>query len=105
MTREVTVEVTQIVEIPVNSHAHPDLPIDTPTPTLSPTSAASPTITQTPVPPVVSILVHTQCLYGPAPVYLNKYEILANSAQWVIGRNQDGTWLLVDGTDHKTPAG
>jgi len=104
VTREVTVEVTQIVEIPVTLTPTPTpIPIDTPTPTLSPTSAASPTITQTLVPPVVSILVHTQCLYGPDPVYLNKYEILANSAQWVIGRNQDGTWLLVDGTDHKTP--
>jgi hypothetical protein len=55
------------------------------------------------VPPVVAILVHTACLYGPDPVYLSRYDILANSVQWVIGRNQDGTWVLVSGTDHKNP--
>ena len=104
VTREVVREVTRIVEVPVTVTPSP-IPVDTdtPAPTQTPTAAASPTITLTPVPPVVTILVHTQCLYGPDPAYLNKYELLAASQQVVIGRNQDSSWLYVQGSDHKNP--
>lgn len=108
VTREVTQEVTRIVEVPVTVTPTPmplntDTPAPTPTNTAAPTSAIPPTITLTPVPPAVSVLVHTQCLYGPDPVYLNKYELLKGSHQWVIGRNQDSRWLVVQGADHKDP--
>ena len=108
VNREVTREVTRIVEVPVTvtptrTPFDTDTPTLTPTNTLPPTSAASPTPRLTSVPPVVAIQVHTQCLYGPDPIYLNKYELLAGSPQWVLGRNQDSSWLLVDGTDHKIP--
>jgi hypothetical protein len=102
VTHEVTQEVTRIVEIPVTDTATPT-PVDTDTPTSTPTSAVSPTNTPIPEPPAVTVLIHTQCLFGPDPVYLRKYELLAASHQVVIGRNQDSNWLLVKGTDHKDP--
>jgi hypothetical protein len=108
VTREVTQEVTRIVEVPVTvtptaTPVNTDTPAPTPTNTALPTSAFPPTVTVTPVPPAVTVLVHTLCLYGPDPVYLSKYELLADSHQWVIGRNQDSTWLYVQGPDHKNP--
>jgi hypothetical protein len=108
VTRQVTREVTRIVEIPVTltptqTPVDTDTPLPTPTLTASPTSAESPTITLTPVPAAVTILIHTQCFYGPDTVYLGRYELLAASHQWVIGRNMDGNWLDVQGPDHKEP--
>jgi hypothetical protein len=108
VTRQVTVEVTRLVEIPVTiTPTQTPFMTDTPTPLppipATPTKGPTPTITGTRIPPAVSVQVHTQCLYGPDAIYLNKYEILANTPQWVVGRNQDATWLLVDGSDHKDP--
>ncbi|HEX7434225.1 MAG TPA: hypothetical protein VF326_11275 [Anaerolineaceae bacterium] len=106
VTRQVMVEVTRIVEIPVT--LAPTLtPFLTSTPTRLPSIAAtltrgpSPTSALTPVPAAVTVQVRTQCLYGPSAVYLNKYDLLADSQQSAIGRNQDSSWLLVQGADHK----
>ncbi|MGB8215179.1 MAG: hypothetical protein WCE68_16640 [Anaerolineales bacterium] len=102
VTQEVTQVVTQIVDVPVT--VTPTLtPVDTDTPTPTPTNADSPTITPTPEPAAITVLIHTQCLYGPDPAYISKYEILAGSQQIVIGRNQDSSWLYVQGIDHKNP--
>jgi len=108
VVREVTREVTRIVKVPVTVTPSPtpidtDTPVPTPTKTATPTSAFSPTITPTPAPPAVTVLIHTQCLYGPDSVYLSKYELQADSQQVAFGRNQDSTWLLVEGADHKNP--
>ena len=102
VTRDVTQEVTRIVEIPVTVTPS-STPIETDTPTPTPTSAASPTNTPNPVPPNVSALIHTQCLYGPDPAYLGRYEIQANSKQVAVGRNPDGSWLEITGADHTNP--
>jgi hypothetical protein len=102
VNRDVTVEVTRIVYVPVTVTPTPT-PLSTDTPTLTPTSMESPTPSGTPVPPTVTLLIHTQCLYGPNEDYLGKYQILADSQQTVVGRSQDGSWVLVDGPDHKTP--
>jgi hypothetical protein len=104
VVREVTREVIQTVEVPVTVTPTP-IPIDTDTPvaTQAPVSAASPTSLLTAVPPVVTMLVHAQCLYGPDPAYLSRYDLLAASQQVVIGRNPDGSWLFVQGSDHKNP--
>ena len=104
VTRIVVREVTRIVEVPVTvAPSVTPVNTDTPVPTQAPTSAASPTITLTPVPVAVTMLIHTQCLYGPDPAYLGRYDLEANSPQAVIGRNPDGSWLVVKGSDHTNP--
>ncbi len=102
VTQEVTQEVTRIVEVPVTVTPTPT-PVDTDTSTPTPTSADTPTITPTPEPAVVTVLIHTQCLFGPDPAYISRYDVLAASQQTVIGTNQDGSWLFVQGTDQKYP--
>jgi hypothetical protein len=104
VTREITREVVQTVEIPVTltpSLPFTATPASSPTGTAAPTSAASPTSLLTPVPAAVTIQIHTQCLYGPDSVYLGRYDILASSQQLVVGRNLAGTWLEIQGADHK----
>jgi hypothetical protein len=102
VTRQVTQEVTRIVQVPVTVTPSP-APLNTEVPTLTPTSEAAPTNTPNPVPPNVSVLIHTMCLYGPDPGYVGRYEINAGSKQVAIGRNPDGTWLQITGADHANP--
>jgi hypothetical protein len=102
VTREVTQEVTRIVEIPVTVTPIPT-PVNTGTPTPTPTIAIPPTTTPTPAPPIVSVLVHSQCLFGPGSAYLYKYGLLETSRMEVIGRNPENTWLYVQGFDHINP--
>jgi hypothetical protein len=103
----ITKVVTQIVYVPVTVTPTPPPAIsDTPAPISTDTPAATttpPAATATPQPPSVTIQVHTQCLYGPDLAYISKYDILANSQQVAIGRNQDTSWLYVQGSDHKYP--
>jgi len=103
----ITKVVTQIVYVPVTVTPTPTPYItDTPGPTDSETPTAvtaSPVPTATPQPPTVTVLVRTQCLYGPDLAYVSKYDILANSPQVAIGRNMDTSWLLVQGSDHANP--
>jgi hypothetical protein len=49
------------------------------------------------------VLVRTQCLFGPDPAYISRYDLLANSTQSAIGRNPDTSWLYVQGPDHANP--
>jgi len=96
VTREITREVTRILEIPV-----------TVTPSLTPvytyTPSLTPTLTPIPGPPVVTILVHSACNYGPGGAYLYKYGLNETSWMEVIGRNMDGTWLYVQGVHGWNP--
>jgi len=102
VTRLVTQEVTRIVEVPVTvtPSLTPEISL---TPSLTSTITRTPSITPTPAPPRVTVLVHAACYYGPGDTYLYKYGL--NETVWmeVIGRNQDGTFLLVQGGDHKNP--
>ncbi len=103
----ITKVVTQIVYVPVTvTPTQTPYYTDTvgPTATDTPTAVTTPpTATITPQPPTVTVLVHTQCLFGPDPVYISKYDILANSPQVAIGRNTDTSWLYVQGSDHANP--
>jgi hypothetical protein len=96
VTRQVTQEVTRIVEVPVT--VTPSL-----TPAISLTPSLTPTITPTPDPPVVTILDHVACYFGPGDVYLYDYGLNATSWMEVIGRNLDGTWLFVEGVHGWNP--
>jgi hypothetical protein len=72
VTQEVTREVTRIVEVPIPVTVTPTLtPAITLTPSLTGTSTHAPTITPTPDPPVITILVHSACNFGPGGAYLS----------------------------------
>jgi len=104
VTREVTQEVTRIVEIPVPVTVTPSpTPAISLIPSLTGTSTSTPTITPTPEPPVVTILVHSACNYGPGGAYLYKYGLNETSWMEVIGRNLEGTWLYVRGVHGYNP--
>ncbi len=104
VTREVTLEVTRIVEVPVPVTVTPTLtPAISQTPSLTSTITLTPTITPTPDPPVVTILQHIACWFGPGDVYLYDYGLLETSWMEVIGRSQDGTWLFVQGVHGWNP--
>jgi hypothetical protein len=111
--REVVTQiVTQIVYVPVTITPTPtiyttDTATRTATRTVTPVTptvtSTPPTTTPTPQPPAVTVLVHTECLFGPDPAYIGMYEILADAKQVGIGRNQDTSWMLLQGPDHKNP--
>ena len=104
VTRLVTQEVTRIVEVPVPVTVTPTLtPAISLTPSLTSTITQTPTITPTPDPPVVTILQHIACWFGPGDVYLYFYGLLETSWMEVIGRNQEGTWLLIQGVHGWNP--
>ena len=104
VTRDVTREVTRIIEvlIPVTITLTPT-PAITLTPSLTSTITRTPTNTPTPDPPVVTILAHVACNFGPGDAYLYDYGLLETSWMEVIGRNQDGTWLFVQGVHGWNP--
>jgi hypothetical protein len=94
VTQEVTQQVTHVIKVPVIVTPS-DTPLYTFIPTLSPNITSSPTLIPTPEPPVVKVLEHSDCLYGPGSVYLYKYSVLATNLMEVIGRNMDGSWLYI----------
>lgn len=104
VTQEVTREVTQIVEVPIPVTVTPTLTPDISlTPSLTSTITRTPTITSTPDPPVVTILRHAACWYGPGDTYLYKYGLNETSWMEVIGRNLDGTYLFIQGVHGWNP--
>ena len=74
-------------------------PTPTPTHTPVPSVTATKLPTVTPVPTYVNlrgqVLVRSNCRYGPGAPYLYKYGLVAGSNLEVIGRTDQGTWILV----------
>jgi hypothetical protein len=69
------------------------LPSDTPTPSISPT-------------PVVlrgKVLQKANCRYGPGAAYLYKYGLVAGSNLEIIGRNELGTWIMIQAIGGNNP--
>ncbi len=89
-------EVTRLVPIPVTVTSSPT-PARSHPPSLSPTITRTPSIANTPEAPIITILIHAACNYGPGSAYLYKYGLLETSHMEVIGRNLEGTWLFVQG--------
>jgi hypothetical protein len=119
VTRVVTSAVTVEEPVTVTPSPTPQIsltPSNTPTLTLTPTVTRTPTITLTPSitptphPPVVTILVHAACLFGPGAAYLWDYGLNATSWMQVIGRSPsnpntdpEDIWLWVEGVDGWNP--
>jgi hypothetical protein len=92
VTREVTREVTRLVEVPVT--VTPAItPTSTFTPTPSSTNADFPAASSGSL--EVTILKHSDCMYGPGSVYLYKYSVFTENPMEAIGRNWDGSWLYI----------
>lgn len=72
--------------------------------TLSPSLTSSPSIT-----PTFAILrgkvlpEHVNCRYGPGASYLYKYGLVGGSNLEIIGRNEMGTWLLIQAIGGTNP--
>jgi len=104
VTREVSLEVTRVVEVQVPVTVTPSLtPEISLTPSRTSTITRTPSITPTPEPPVVTMLKHVACYYGPGDVYLYDYGLNETSWMEVIGRNPDGTFLFVQGVHGWNP--
>ena len=103
VTQLVTREVTRIQEVQVTNTptTTPDW-TSTPSPTLTLTKI--PTATPTWEPPRIEVLAaagteRTACWYGPATAYLYKYGLPKGVWMRVIGRNEDGSWVLIKAGD------
>ena len=94
VTQDITLEVTRVVEVPAT--VTPSVtPLYTYTPSMTPTITGTPTPTATPEPPVVSVLDHSDCFYGPDQEYLYKYSVFPDQQVEAVGRNLDGSWLYI----------
>jgi hypothetical protein len=98
-----TLEVTRIVEVPVT--ITPTFTFDfsptftsTPSETPPPLPTLPPTSTPTYSAPVVKVLMHSACLYGPGVAYLYKYDLFTDTLMEVLGwqeilsQNKPGVW-------------
>ncbi|MFZ5921793.1 MAG: hypothetical protein ACOYY3_12140 [Chloroflexota bacterium] len=78
-------------ETPTPSLTPSPIPSQTPTPPHTPTPSVTPTYA------VLRGVVNVEkvsCRYGPGAMYLYLYGMLQGATQDIVGRNQDGTWLL-----------
>jgi len=87
-------------------------PTETSTPTHTLTPSLTPTATETKIPtltPTYAILrgqvipERANCRYGPGASYLYKYGLVGGSNLEIIGRNQLGTWLLIQAIGGDNP--
>ena len=77
------------------------------TATPSPQPSATPTSSPTSIPTYLilrgEVLVRANCRYGPGAPYLYKYGLVPGSNLEVIGRNDLGTWILVQAIGGNNP--
>jgi len=92
VNHEVTQELTRVVEVPVTV-TPADAAGSTFIPSPNSTFAGSPAPTSEL--PTVTILEHSDCMYGPGSGYLYKYSVTTDNLMEVIGRNMDGSWIYI----------
>lgn len=80
-------------------------PTSTLTPTLTTTPTGTPTVTPLPTYTTLrgEVLVRANCRYGPGAPYLYKYGLVPGSNLEIIGRNDLGTWILVQAIGGDNP--
>ena len=82
-------------------------PTLTVTPSLTPTSTATPTGTATPIPTYAilrgKVLEQANCRYGPGAPYLYKYGVYPGSNIELIGRNDLGSWVVIQAIGGSNP--
>jgi hypothetical protein len=83
----------------------------TPVPSSTPTALPTNTPTETPLPSLTptyailrgTILEQANCRYGPGAAYLYKYGVYAGYYMDMIGRNETGTWVVVQAIGGSNP--
>ena len=75
----------------------------TETPTLTPTETSTPTITPTYAILRGKVLEQSNCRYGPGSPYLYKYGLYPGTVLEIIGRNDLGTWVVVQAIGGSNP--
>jgi hypothetical protein len=75
----------------------------TETPTLTPTETSTPTITPTYMILRGKVLEQSNCRYGPGSPYLYKYGLYPGTVLEIIGRNDLGTWVVVQAIGGSNP--
>ena len=90
---------------PIPSPTGTQTATNTDTPAPSPTPTDTPTATITPTYAILRGEVREQanCRYGPGYPYLYKYGVYAGYVMEVIGRNELGTWLLIQAIGGSNP--
>ena len=86
-------------------------PSATSSPTVSPSVTPSPSATQTTTPSITptyailrgTVLEQANCRYGPGAAYLYKYGLYADYYMDVIGRNETGSWIVVQAIGGSNP--
>jgi hypothetical protein len=81
------------------------------TPTLIPTRPPSQTATKTMAPSLTptyailrgTVLEQANCRYGPGAAYLYKYGLYAGNNLEIIGRNETGTWVVIQAIGGNNP--
>ena len=99
---------TRVPTIPPSSTPSPSA---TPSPTASPTVTTSPSATQTAKSSVTAtyailrgtVLEQSNCRYGPGAAYLYKYGLYAGNYLEVTGRNDTGSWIVVQAIGGSNP--
>ena len=90
ITKQITQLIIKRVDLPVTVTPETTLP----SAQINETSHPYPT-SENSTPLQVTILMHSDCYYGPSDGYLYKYTVFTGDAMEAIGRNPDGTWLDV----------
>ncbi len=96
---------------PTATTAPAQLPSPTPTSSETPTIAPSNTPTETPLPTITptyailrgTVLEQANCRYGPGAAYLYKYGVYAGYYMNMIGRNETGSWVVVQAIGGTNP--
>jgi len=99
-----------LTDTPLPTDTPTEIPTDTPTNTPVPTDTATATATLTPtVTPTYAIFRgkvipdRANCRYGPGAAYLYKYGLVGGSNLEIIGRNELGTWVLIQAIGGDNP--
>ena len=80
-------------------------PTQTPTLTPSQTPTQSPAATSIPTYAILrgTVLEQSNCRYGPGAAYLYKYGLYSGNNLEIIGRNEPGTWIMVQAIGGNNP--
>jgi len=94
-----------ITPSPTPSSTATETPSPTPSETPTPEPSLTPTPTLTPTYAILRgrVLELANCRYGPGAPYLYKYALIEGSNLEVIGRNDAGTWILVQAIGGDNP--
>jgi hypothetical protein len=90
---------------PTETLAPPHTPTQTLTETPPPTPSETPTPTITPTYAILrgKVLQQSNCRYGPGAPYLYKYGLYEGTVLEIIGRNDLGTWVVVQAIGGSNP--